>query len=56
MKEFPSFLKEGEPARLIPVLAESNKEQRATSVTLAVLTAVDEFGYGLLRLVDAPPS
>ena len=44
----------GERARLIPVLPESKKEERATSVLLSILTCVDEFGRGLLTSVGAP--
>lgn len=39
----PDYLKAGEPSRLIPVISDTRKEQRATSVLLAVLTVVPEF-------------
>ena len=39
----PDYLKAGEPARLIPVISDTRKEQRATSVLMAVLTVVPEF-------------
>ncbi|MCH7929709.1 MAG: hypothetical protein IIA01_04310 [Proteobacteria bacterium] len=44
----------GEKARLIPTVADSQKERRAVSALLATLTAVDEFGQHMLRIVDAP--
>ena len=44
----------GEVARLIPVVAESKREQRVVSAVLSVLSAVDEFGHGLLKAVGAP--
>lgn len=54
MNDLPDLLRRGEPARLIPVIADSRKEQRAASVLLAVLAAVDEFGKGVLRAIGAP--
>lgn len=39
----PDYLASGEPARLIPVAADSNKEARAASILLATLTAVPPF-------------
>lgn len=47
----PAFLKQGSRARLIPVLAETNKENRATSIFLACLMAVDDFGASLLGTI-----
>ncbi|MEQ8799169.1 MAG: hypothetical protein RJQ08_14690 [Salinisphaeraceae bacterium] len=44
----------GESARLIPVVANSSHEQKAVSVTLAAVHAVEEFGKDLLRSVGAP--
>ena len=44
----PEFLKSGEPARLIPVVADSSREQRIASVVLAVMTAVPAFSRALL--------
>lgn len=44
----------GEQARLIPVVADSNREQKAVSAALAAIHAVDEFGKELLRTVGAP--
>lgn len=49
MYELPKGLKQGEPARLFPVIAETGKEQRATSILLAVVSAVPEFADELLR-------
>ena len=44
----PNFLKSGEPARLIPVVADSSRENRVASVVLAVMTAVPGFANALL--------
>lgn len=52
--ELPSFLKCGNKARLIPVVKDSNKEVRATSSVLAVMTAVPDFGKAVLDYVGAP--
>ena len=49
-------LEQGEPARLIPVVADTSKEQRVTSALLAVMTSVDEFGKAMLKIVDVPIS
>lgn len=52
----PDYLSQGELARLIPSGADSAKERRITSATLAVLMAVEPFGKELLKLVGAPTS
>lgn len=44
----------GEQARLIPAVADSNKEQKAVSASLAVIHAVEEFGKKLLHEIGAP--
>lgn len=44
----PDYLKSGEIARLFPVLATTSKEGRTTSIVLACLAKVDEFGTGML--------
>jgi len=44
----PAYLTGGEPARLIPVTADSKKEERATSILLATLMSVDEFRKQML--------
>lgn len=44
----PEYLSRGEEARLFPVLATTSKEGRATSIFLACLARVDEFGAELL--------
>ena len=49
--DLPEFLATGEKARLIPVLADTNKENRATSVFLACLGAVSEYGQSMLGSV-----
>ena len=48
------LLEQGEPARLIPVVADTSKEQRITSALLSVMMSVDEFGKSMLRTVGAP--
>ncbi|MDB2414171.1 hypothetical protein N9W34_00190 [Rickettsiales bacterium] len=44
----PDFLISGERARLIPVIADTSKEGRITSCTLAAFMSVNEFAKGLL--------
>lgn len=44
----PDFLASGERARLIPVIADTSKEGRITSCTLAAFMSVDEFAKSLL--------
>lgn len=47
----PEYLSQGEPARLFPVLSTTSKEGRTSSIVLACLSRVDEFGAELLRSV-----
>lgn len=47
----PEFLAKGERARLFPVLADTSKEGRATSIFMACLANVDEFAERLLGSV-----
>lgn len=47
----PEFLSHGERARLFPVLSDSSKEGRATSIFLACLANVEEFSDELLSSV-----
>jgi hypothetical protein len=49
MIEIPGFLKSGEAARLIPVISDSRKEQRAASVLLAIFAAVPDFSNSILE-------
>jgi len=49
MSELPDFLKQGEAARLFPVLSTTSKEGRATSILLSCLDKVDEFAAVQLR-------
>ncbi|MGX9357383.1 hypothetical protein ACS3SW_20060 [Roseobacteraceae bacterium S113] len=44
----PEYLKQGEPARLFPVLSTTSKEGRTTSIVLACLGKISEFGAELL--------
>ncbi len=46
--ELPKILKKGEVARLFPVIAETGKEQRATSILLSVLSAMPALANALL--------
>lgn len=48
MADIPSYLKSGEIARLIPVIADSRKEQRVASVFLAALSAIPDLAETLL--------
>ncbi|MEM1302016.1 MAG: hypothetical protein AAGH17_05480 [Pseudomonadota bacterium] len=45
----PEYLVQGEQARLFPVLSETSKEGRTTSIVLACMAKVDELGAALLR-------
>lgn len=44
----PDYLSSGEPARLIPVAADGNKESRAASILLATLMSVSPFARAML--------
>lgn len=48
MSDLPSFIDRGERARLFPVLSETSKEGRTTSVFLSCLANVFEYGSALL--------
>lgn len=50
----PDFLQQGDYARLIPVISDSSREQRLTSVLLAVFRSVDEFGKTMLQIIKSP--
>ena len=47
----PEYLVRGETSRLFPVLATTSKEGRTTSILLASLCRVDEFGREILKSV-----
>ena len=49
--QLPEYLKQGEAARLFPVLSTTSKEGRTTSIVLACMCKVDEFGAELLSSV-----
>ena len=49
MSALPDFLKQGESARLFPVLSTTSKEGRATSILLSCLSKVDEFAAVQLK-------
>lgn len=50
-EQLPKYLKQGEAARLFPVLSTTSKEGRTTSIVLACLCKIDEFGAHLLSSV-----
>ena len=47
----PDYLVQGEAARLFPVLATTSKEGRTTSIVLACISKIEEFGSELLNAV-----
>ncbi|KJS40621.1 MAG: hypothetical protein VR71_21745 [Roseovarius sp. BRH_c41] len=47
----PDYLIQGETARLFPVLATTSKEGRTTSIVLACISKVEEFGAELIASV-----
>jgi hypothetical protein len=49
--ERPDYLVQGEAARLFPVLATTSKEGRTTSIVLACISKIEEFGTDLLATV-----
>ena len=48
MSDLECFLKDAQPARLIPTVADSRKEERIVSVLLATLRVVDLFAEQFL--------
>ena len=54
IREIDNFGLRGEPARLIPTVADRLQEQRVVSALLATVMAVPEFGQHLLKIVGAP--
>lgn len=50
-ENLPEYLKQGEAARLFPVLSTTSKEGRTTSIVLACMSKVEEFGANLLLSV-----
>ncbi|WP_037916273.1 hypothetical protein [Sulfitobacter sp. 20_GPM-1509m] len=47
----PDYLAQGEAARLFPVLATTSKEGRTTSILLACISKIEEFGSELMSSV-----
>lgn len=47
----PEYLKQGEAARLFPVLSTTSKEGRTTSIVLACISKVEELGASLLASI-----
>ncbi|WP_156013128.1 hypothetical protein [Thioalkalivibrio sp. HK1] len=54
IEKIKSNMKKGQRARLFPVLSESRREERATSILLAVFTAVPDFARAVLADAGAP--
>ena len=48
MNGWPACMENGEVARLIPVVADTSKEQRAASILLAALRGIYEFRQAML--------
>ena len=55
-EKLKSSLLTGTPARLVPVVADSKKEERATSVIMAAFMVVPEFSHAVLSDAGAPIS
>lgn len=51
MSNRPDFLSGGEPTRLIPIVADSAKEQKSTSVLPAGMRSVFELRQALLKSI-----
>lgn len=51
MTSTDNFLVQGDQARLFPVLADTSKEQRATSIFLAVMTQVPDLAEAILKTI-----
>lgn len=51
MADLPNYLARGERARLFPVLADTSKEGRSTSILLSCLAHVCEFGQTMLGTI-----
>ncbi len=51
MADLPEYLARGERARLFPVLADTSKEGRSTSILLACLANVREFSQSMLSSI-----
>ena len=50
--KLPDYLKQGEPARLFPVVAETSKEGRIVSTFLSCLAVLPELSAALFASVD----
>ena len=50
-QRLPEVLKQGEKARLLPIISDSHKEQKATSILLASLSIVEPFAKKMLLSV-----
>lgn len=54
MSDLPDFVKSGDPARLIPVVADPKKEQRTLSVVLSAMRGVFEFRKAVFGSINVP--
>ena len=54
MRDLPEMLKSGVEARLIPTVADSNKEERTASVLLAAIASVPCYRKALLSTIGKP--
>ena len=50
-ENLPDYLSQGETARLFPVLSTTSKEGRTTSIVLACMVQIEEFGAALLKSI-----
>jgi hypothetical protein len=53
LEKIKKNLVKGAPARLLPVLPDSRKEERATSILLSVFSVVPEFSEAVLHEAGA---
>jgi hypothetical protein len=51
MADLPNFLKQGEPARLFPILADTSREQRMASIFLSLLPQIPPLAAAVLNTV-----
>jgi len=51
MSNLPAYLKQGEPARLFPVLADTSREGRLTSIFLSILPQIPSLSEEIFKTV-----
>ena len=54
IKKLEKNMVNGSAARLFPVLADSKKEEKATSILLSIFTVVPDYAKAVLEEVGAP--